>query len=71
MWDNSFGDFEANIKAIVIRGWNPINKACLVMPDIAKTRPKDPPIAAPSMVGPIRLPGVTDGDGWCRITKVN
>jgi len=34
-----------------------------VMPNIAKTRPNDPSIAAANKAGPIRPPGVTDGNG--------
>ena len=42
-WATCFGDVNGNKKAILERGWNPLNKGCLVMPDIAKTKRKDPP----------------------------
>jgi hypothetical protein len=35
----SFGDVEGNKKAIAERGWCPLNYGCLVMPEIAKTKP--------------------------------
>lgn len=42
-WSSCFGNLVGNNKAIVQRGWNPLNRGCLVMPDIAKTRLKDAP----------------------------
>jgi hypothetical protein len=39
-FSSSFGDLKGNKKAIIERGWNPLNRACLVMPDIEKTKTK-------------------------------
>ena len=47
-------------KAILQRGWNPLNRGCLVMPDILKTKPiRKPP---PLLVTPTKakLPRVVD-----------
>ena len=38
MWSECFGDVVGNRTAILERGWGPLNRGCLVHPDIAKTR---------------------------------
>ena len=35
-----YGNVEGNKNAILERGWNPLNKGCLSMPDVLKTKPK-------------------------------
>ena len=41
VWNDCFGDEDGNKKAILERGWNPLNRGCLVHPDIEKTKPTD------------------------------
>ncbi|OEU06566.1 hypothetical protein FRACYDRAFT_254435 [Fragilariopsis cylindrus CCMP1102] len=35
-----YGNVEGNKNAILERGWNPLNKGCLSMPDVLKSKPK-------------------------------
>ena len=37
-YPNSFGNITTNKRAIVCRGWNPLNQNCLLNPKIMKTR---------------------------------
>ena len=39
-WKDSFGHVSSNKKAISQHGWNPLNRALLVHPEIIKTKPK-------------------------------
>ena len=41
VWKHCFGDVEGNKKAILERGWNPLNRGCLVHLDVEKTKPID------------------------------
>ena len=39
VWSEYFGDVEGNKHEILERGWNPLNRGCLVNAGITKTRP--------------------------------
>jgi hypothetical protein len=45
-FERSFRDTRKAKKAIAARGWNPLNYALLLHPDVASTKPKDPPMTA-------------------------
>ena len=39
-WNNCFGDIDGNRNVVLQRGFNPLNRGCLVHPEIEKIFPR-------------------------------